>query len=130
MNLDFKVDVAIKVNISEKTIKELQEIFNRVRVVPKTYAMLCKSLKYGSEYCFEYGSEGHIYQYIQWVLERDLKPTLKDGLRDIAEDLVLYLDNKRLSMDVKELTVDQVVTCACKPLDTKDQEDNQLCLNI
>lgn len=38
--------------------------------------------------------------------------------------------NLDFKVDVKELTVDQVVTCACKPLDTKDQEDNQLCLNI
>lgn len=120
MLLNFKVDVAIKVDISEETIKELQGIFNRVRVVPQTYAMLCKSLKDG----FEYGSEGHIYQYIQWVLvERDLKPTLKDGLRDISEDLALYLDNKHLFTYAKDLTVDQVVTCACQPVEMKEQED-------
>lgn len=119
MLLNFNITANIKIDVDKETIKELQEIFNRVKVVPKTYSMLCQSLKDG----FEYGSEGHIYQYIQWVLERDLKPTIRDGLRDITDDLVLYLDNKGLFINVQELAVNQVVTGDCKQIEMKEQED-------
>lgn len=129
MLLNFKMNANITIEVAKETIKELQDLFNKIKSTPEThkaYELLCESLKDG----FEYGSEAHIYQYLKWVLERDLKPTIKDTMQDVTEDLALFVHNKCLFIDLQELTVNQVVTCACQPVDMKEQEDNQLCLNI
>lgn len=115
MLLNFNMNAHIVISVADETIKEVQDLFNRIkRDTPDTYRMLCKSLKDG----FEYGSKEHIYQYLQWILERDLKWELRDGMRNIANDFTTYLDNKCLSIDLHELTVSQVVIC-----DYKKQED-------
>lgn len=118
MLLDFNMNAHIVISVADETIKELQDLFNSKKRgdTPETYRMLCKSLKDGCEY----GSKEHVYQYLQWILERDLKCELRDGIRNIADDFTTYLDNKCLSIDLHELTVDQIVTCKCN---CKEQED-------